>query len=135
MSNQPERGVSLTAETVVVPVEPTEAMIDEGRANLPAHARSYARSVYQAMLSAAREPEGGAADGDGPEERAAPPTQPLAEGADAEKLRVALEALLRWDIYNGGVTEGFVIEADFKGEWVRYDDIDQALAALQQEGR
>jgi hypothetical protein len=55
---------------------------------------------------------------------AAPPTQPLAEGADAEKLRVAVEALE----YVKSET------VDFAEAWEIAEVCDERLAAMQQEG-
>ena len=74
----PERGVPLTAETVVVPVEPTEAMIERATENLISQYDANASwddakdvierldtaAIFRAMTSAApaREPESGAVE-------------------------------------------------------------------------
>lgn len=59
-----------------------------------------------------------------------PPTQPLAEGADAEKLRVAVEAL-EGAKQIASRLDGH--DAEMMADEI--EAIDQALAALQQEGR
>jgi hypothetical protein len=68
MNETPDPGVPLTAETVVVPVEPTEAMWSAGERAFDRdpdlHHETVLANIWSAMLSAApaREPEGGAVE-------------------------------------------------------------------------